>query len=95
MTRKTVASPVVVPTGVSGEGTFEIIFSIPVNQMGVSADGDYFNLPYHVKGNMKHGKTNVEVYISKGRVIVPTSKGRKTKTPKATARPTVDVSKLL
>ena len=77
--------------------TFTLSFEIPVNEVGVSPDGNYFNLPFYLRGGtFKHGKQECEAVISKGRVIIRTAKGRKAmddEQPKAKA-PKVDVANL-
>ena len=65
--------------------------NIPVNEVGVSADGIFFNMPfYHRGGKFFLGNKSTEAVISKGRIIIRTAKGRealdneapKAKTPK-------------
>lgn len=79
------------------EEYYTLTFKIPVNQMGVSKDGLWFNLPYRVDGELKHGAKRSKIMINKGRVLAPTAKGRDEygKTAKATAKPAVDVSNLM
>ena len=75
---------------------FTLTFQIPVNEMGVSKDGLWFNLPYRVEGEMPHGSQSMAIMINKGRVLAPTAKGRESY--KAAAKPKadkVDVSNLM
>jgi hypothetical protein len=78
--------------------TFTLSFEIPVNEVGVSPDGNYFNLPFYLRGGtFKHGKQECEAVISKGRVIIRTAKGREElveETPKKAKSPKVDLANL-
>jgi len=56
---------------------FTLTFEIPVNEVGVSPDGNYWNLPFFLRGGtFKHGKNECEAVISKGRIIIRTKAGR-------------------
>ena len=56
---------------------FTLTFEIPVNEVGVSKDGLYWNLPFFLRGGtFKHGKNECEAVISKGRIIIRTKAGR-------------------
>ena len=56
---------------------FTLTFEIPVNEVGVSPDGNYWNLPFFLRGGtFKHGKNECEAVISKGRIIIRTRAGR-------------------
>ena len=81
----------------STEEYYTLTFKVPVNKMGVSTNGLWFNLPYRVEGELKHGAKRSKIMINKGRILAPTAKGRDdyNKTSKATAKPTVDVSNLM
>ena len=76
---------------------FTLTFQIPVNEMGVSKDGLWFNLPYRVEGEMSHGKQTMAIMINKGRVLAPTAKGRESYKGKAKAegKTKADVSNLM
>ncbi len=56
---------------------FDLHFQIPVSKMTVSAEGNFWNLPYFVQGGtFKHGKQECEAVISKGKIIIRTRQGR-------------------
>ncbi len=99
-TRKTRRSPVKAnteKTAVKASGNVEIIFTVPASELTVAPGGDYFNLPYLVKGEMRHGKKTIEAVISKGRVIIATAQGRAKRgnAEKPAAANAVNLSKLL
>tara|TARA_R100001132_G_C3210681_1_gene53770 strand:+ start:260 stop:514 length:255 start_codon:yes stop_codon:yes gene_type:complete len=65
------------------EEFYTLTFQIPVNEMGVSKDGLWFNLPFRAEGEMSHGDKSMPIFISKGKVLVPTAKGRESYKGKA------------
>lgn len=80
----------------SKNSVYTLIFEIPINEVGVSRDGNFFNLPFYLRGGVfKHGKNECEAVISKGRVIIRTRKGREQlPTEKAAKAPQVEVANL-
>ena len=79
------------------EAYFTLTFQIPVNKMGVSKDGLWFNLPFRVEGEMTHGSQSMPIMINKGRLLAPTAKGRESYKGKAKAEgeTVADVSNLM
>ena len=77
------------------EEFYTLTFKIPVNQMGVSKDGLWFNLPYRVDCELKHGAKRSKVIINKGRVLAPTAKGRDAYDKNAKPKVEVDYSDLM
>tara|TARA_R100001163_G_scaffold44746_1_gene33749 strand:+ start:421 stop:753 length:333 start_codon:yes stop_codon:yes gene_type:complete len=76
-TTKTI-SPV---ANTSGMVTFT--FQVPVSELAPSVsernpetNGHYWQLPYSIKGEMINGKTVSEFTVSRGKITVPTAKGR-------------------
>ena len=73
-----------------------LVFQFQARDLGVSKCGKYFQLPYSMKGDMIQGDVHTEAYFSKGRIIIPTRKGRKDhdKTSTKPARTIVDFADL-
>ena len=74
-----------------------LVFQFQARDLGVSKCGKYFQLPYSMKGDMIQGDVHTEAYFSKGRIIIPTRKGRKAhdKTSTKPAKTTVDFADLV
>lgn len=95
MARKTIKTTPVKTSTLADK--VKITFEVNVNFLTLAPGGDYFNLPYLVNGWMTHGKRSVPAFISKGRVILPTSQGRakRGKVDGVPAANAVDIDKLL
>jgi len=73
--------------------------TFPLRDLGVSSCGDYFQIPYSLKGEMRGhaGETITTVNISRGKITVPTLAGRNkwaAKNGKSKIETTKDFSKL-
>ena len=68
--------------------------AVPVNQISVSPDGKFINLPWGAAGTFTHGSKVVEAKICKaGKVVILTKAARKQATK--SDKPAVDLSKVL
>ena len=68
--------------------------AVPVNQISVSPDGKFINLPWGAAGTFTHGSKVVEAKIGKaGKVVILTKAARKQATK--SDKPAVDLSKVL
>ena len=69
-------------------------FAVPVNQLNVSPDEKFINLPWGATGTFTSGSNIVEAKIGKGgKVIILTKAARKQSTK--SEKPAVDLSKVL
>jgi len=85
-------NPIAPTPRVSGNAYLEIV--VPVNQISVSPDGKFINLPWGAKGTFTHGSKQVEATMGKaGRVIILTKEARKQSTK--VEKPSVDLAKIL
>jgi hypothetical protein len=68
--------------------------AVPVNQINVSPDGKFINLPWGAAGTFTHGSKVVEAKIGRaGKVVILTKAARKQATK--SDKPAVDLSKVL
>ena len=91
MTKKNL-NPIAATPRVNGNAYLEIVVS--VNQITVSPDGKFINLPWGAKGTFTHGSKQVEATMGKaGRVVILTKEARKQSTK--VEKPSVDLAKIL
>jgi|TARA_R110002110_G_scaffold23281_2_gene89095 hypothetical protein len=89
---KKTLNPIAPSPRVNGYAYLEI--AVPVNQINVSPDGKFINLPWGAKGTFTHGTKQVEATIGKaGKVVILTKEARKQSTK--VEKPAVDLAKLL
>ncbi len=76
---------------VNGMAYLEI--AVPVNQISVSPDGKFINLPWGATGTFTHGSKQIEAKVGKaGKVVILTKEARKQSTK--VEKPAVDLAKI-
>ncbi len=85
------------PTAKGDKATLAMAYveiAVPVNQISVSPDGKFINLPWGASGTFTHGSKVVEAKIGKGgKVVILTKEARKQSAK--TEKPAVDLSRVL
>ena len=80
----------------SKDAVLTLTFEIPVEDVGVSPDGDYLNLPTYLQGwRFVHGKWKRVVVISDGRLTMCTDLRPASEWEKPEKAPTINADNLI